>query len=166
MNKIDQAPFISSEMVVEPNWIDHNGHLNMAYYHVLLDRASDEFWHHLGLGPQYVESARHSTFAAECHVRYLRELHVNDVVRTSIILLAADDKRLHTFRQLHHARAGWLAAVSENMSLHVDLSSRKVAAFPVEIKARLNVVVAAHGRLSRPDGIGRHVSMLKFQQEA
>jgi acyl-CoA thioester hydrolase len=48
----------------------------------------------------------------------------------------------------------------------VDLSCRKVAAFPVEIKARLNVVVAAHGRLSRPDGIGRHVSMLKFQQKA
>jgi len=166
MNRIDEAPFTSSEMSVEPNWIDHNGHLNMAYYHVLLDRASDEFWHRLGLGPQYVESTRNSTFAAECHVRYLRELHVNDVVRTSIFLLAADNKRLHTFRQLYHAGAGWLAAVSENMSLHVNLTSRKVVAFPVQIRARLNEVVAAHGRLSRPDGIGRRVSMLKFQHKA
>lgn len=112
-------------MRVEPSWIDQNGHLNMAYYHALLDRASDEFWLRLGLGPRYVESRCCLTFAAECHIRYLRELHVNDVTRTSILLLAADDKRFHTFRQLYHARDGWLAATSENMSRHVDLNARK-----------------------------------------
>ena len=36
------APFVSSVMRVEPGWIDYNGHLNMAYYHVLFDRAVDE----------------------------------------------------------------------------------------------------------------------------
>lgn len=45
----------------------------MAYYHVLLDRASDEFWLQFGLGPRYVETTGHSTFAAECHIRYLQE---------------------------------------------------------------------------------------------
>jgi acyl-CoA thioester hydrolase len=123
-------PFNSSEMTVDPNWIDHNGHLNMAYYHVLLDRASDEFWLELGLGPSYRETTGCSTFAAECHIRYLRELRAHDPVRVLIVLLAADGKRLHTFRRLHHAREGWLAASSENMSLHVDLNARKVATFP------------------------------------
>ena len=33
------APFVSSIMTVEPAWIDYNGHLNMAYYNVLFDRA-------------------------------------------------------------------------------------------------------------------------------
>ena len=33
------APFVSSVMRVEPAWIDYNGHLNMAYYNVLLDRC-------------------------------------------------------------------------------------------------------------------------------
>lgn len=27
------APFVSSTMRIEPAWIDHNGHMNMAYYH-------------------------------------------------------------------------------------------------------------------------------------
>ena len=26
------APFLSSVMQIEPQWIDYNGHLNMAYY--------------------------------------------------------------------------------------------------------------------------------------
>ena len=37
-------------MRVEPGWIDYNGHLNMAYYNVLFDRAVDEVYELLGLG--------------------------------------------------------------------------------------------------------------------
>ncbi len=70
------TPFVSSVMRVEPGWIDYNGHLNMAYYNVLFDRAVDEVYELLGLGLAYVEVSRHSTFTAEVHVRYLRELHV------------------------------------------------------------------------------------------
>ena len=44
------APFVSSAMRVEPGWIDYNGHLNMAYYNVLFDRAVDEVYELLGLG--------------------------------------------------------------------------------------------------------------------
>ena len=44
------APFVSSLMRVEPQWIDYNGHLNMAYYNVLFDRAVDEVYELLGLG--------------------------------------------------------------------------------------------------------------------
>jgi acyl-CoA thioester hydrolase len=151
--------FISSEMTVDPNWIDHNGHLNMAYYHVLLDRASDEFWLELGLGASYRKTTGCSTFAAECHIRYLRELHAHDPVHVSIVLLAADGKRLHTFRQLHHAREGWLAASSENMSLHVDLNTRKVATFPADLQFRIQEVAQRHHRLDRADDIGRRISM-------
>ncbi|HTQ82203.1 MAG TPA: thioesterase family protein, partial [Pseudolabrys sp.] len=45
------APFVSSVMTVEPQWIDYNGHLNVAYYNVLFDRAVDELYELLGLGP-------------------------------------------------------------------------------------------------------------------
>ena len=43
------APFVSSLMRVEPGWIDYNGHLNMAYYNVMMDRAIDEMWLQLGI---------------------------------------------------------------------------------------------------------------------
>src|SRR2546423_1860045 len=67
------APFVSSEMRVEPAWIDYNGHLNMAYYNVLFDRAVDEVFELLGCGLDYVKTRRHSCFTAEVHVRNLRE---------------------------------------------------------------------------------------------
>ena len=49
------APFVSSPMRVEAGWIDYNGHLNMAYYNVLFDRAVDEAYELLGCGLDYVE---------------------------------------------------------------------------------------------------------------
>ncbi len=107
------APFLSSVMQIEPQWIDYNGHLNMAYYNVMFDRAIDELWLKLGIGPGYMKERQGSTFTAECHVRYLREIHLGDPVRVSILLVAADEKRLHTFEELRHATEGWLSATSE-----------------------------------------------------
>src|SRR5215470_13452018 len=130
------APFVSSVMRVEPAWIDYNGHLNMAYYNVLFDRAVDEAFELLGCGHDYVQRG-FSTFTAEVHVRYLRELHAGDPVRVTFQLLDYDAKRMHFFEQLFHASDGWVAATSENLSLHVDMKSRKTAAFPQEITARL-----------------------------
>jgi len=102
------APFVSSVMRVEPAWIDYNGHLNMAYYNVLFDRAVDEVYELLGLGLDYLETSRHSTFTAEIHVRYLRELRAGDPVRVTFQLLGFDEKRLHYFEELHHAEENWL----------------------------------------------------------
>ncbi len=101
------APFVSSVMRVEPAWIDYNGHLNMAYYNVLLDRAVDEAFMLIGCGPDYVQGRQHSCFTAEVHVRYLRELHADDAVRVTFQLLDYDSKRMHYFEQLFHAAEGF-----------------------------------------------------------
>ncbi len=90
------APFVSSRMKVEPAWIDYNGHLNMAYYNVLFDRAVDEVFELLGCGADYVKKG-FSTFTAEVHVRYLRELKEGDPVRVTFQLLDYDAKRMHYF---------------------------------------------------------------------
>ena len=153
------APFLSSVMQIEPQWIDYNGHLNMAYYNVMFDRAIDELWLKLGIGPAYRTARNGSTFTAECHVRYIREIHLDDAVRVSVLVLAADDKRIHTFEELRHGTEGWLSATSENMSLHMDMTARKVAPIPADIRARIDSMVAAHHLLERPDGVGRSVEM-------
>ncbi len=106
------APFVSSVMRVDPGWIDYNGHLNMAYYNVLFDRAVDEAYELIGCGPAYLQQSRHSTFTAETHVRYLRELHADDPVRVSFQLIDYDLKRIHYFEELRHAEEGWLSATS------------------------------------------------------
>ena len=153
------SPFLSSVMQIDPQWIDYNGHLNMAYYNVMFDRAIDQMWIGLGIGPGYMKERNGSTFTAECHVRYLREIHLGDPVQISIILVGADEKRLHTFEELRHATEGWLSATSENMTMHIDMTTRKTAAFPPDIRARIGDVLASHAALARPVGIGRKVTM-------
>ena len=132
-NRVFFAPFVSSVMRVEPAWIDYNGHLNMAYYNVLFDRAVDEAFELIGCGLDYVKTRKHSCFTAEVHVRYLRELHAGDPVRVTFQLLDYDAKRMHYFEQLFHAAEGWVSATSENMSLHVDMAAGKTAPFPAEV---------------------------------
>jgi len=153
------APFVSSVMRVEPTWIDYNGHLNMAYYNVLFDRAVDEAFELIGCGPDYVRARRHSCFTAEVHLRYLRELHAEDPVRVTFQLIDYDSKRMHYFEQLFHAADGWVAATSENMSLHVDMESKKTAPFPAEILRCLARMKAAHAKLPLPEAAGRRVAM-------
>ena len=68
------APFVSSTMEVSPAWIDYNGHMNMAYYHVLFDRAVEEALGLLGLGQDYLEERKASYFTAEIATLYKREL--------------------------------------------------------------------------------------------
>ena len=153
------APFLSSIMQIEPQWIDYNGHLNMAYYNVLFDRAVDEAYELLGCGLAYLEQTRHSTFTAEVHIRYLRELHAGDPVRVTFQLLDFDNKRMHYFEQMFHAEDGWLSATSENMVLHVDMTAKKTAPFPQILAARLQRMKDAHARLPMPDGVGRRIAM-------
>jgi acyl-CoA thioester hydrolase len=155
------APFVSSVMRVEDAWIDYNGHLNMAYYNVLFDRCVDEAYELIGCGLAYLEQTRHSTFTAEVHVRYLRELHAGDPVRVTFQLLGYDAKRIHYFEELRHAEEGWLSATSENMTLHVDMTTKKTVPFPDFIAARLARMKAAHAHLPPPDGVGRRIVMPK-----
>jgi acyl-CoA thioester hydrolase len=156
---LQPVPFLASVMQIEPSWIDYNGHLNMAYYNVMFDRAIDELWLRLGIGPAYMKERHGSTFTAECHVRYLREVHLGDPVQVSILLVAADEKRLHTFEELRHASEGWLSATSENMTLHVNMTTRRTAPFPPDIRARIEAAVHAHAGAARPGGIGRRIAM-------
>jgi acyl-CoA thioester hydrolase len=153
------APFTSSVMRVEPGWIDYNGHLNMAYYNVLFDRAVDEVYEVLGLGLDYLKTRKHSTFTAEVHLRYMRELKADDPVRVTLQLLDFDAKRLHYFEELLHAEDGWLSATSENMALHVDMAARNTAPFPDDVVALLSRMKVAHSALAIPDGAGRRIAM-------
>jgi acyl-CoA thioester hydrolase len=153
------APFVSSVMRVEDGWIDYNGHLNMAYYNLLFDRAVDEALELIGCGLDYVRSRKHSCYTAEVHVRYLKELHAGDPVRVTFQLLDYDAKRIHFFEQLFHAEQGFVSATSENMALHVDMQAGKTAAFPSHVAACLARMKAAHARLPVPEAVGRRIAM-------
>lgn len=152
------TPFRSSEMTVDPAWIDYNGHMNMAYYNVLFDRCADEVYPLMGFGPDYLDSRGHTTFTAEFHVCYVRELHVHDPVTCTFQLLDADAKRFHSYQEIWH-RDGWLAATAEALTLHVDISGPRVAAMPADIQERVEALLRAHAALPRPERAGRSIAI-------
>lgn len=147
------GPAMSDWMTVLPEWIDFNGHLNMAYYNVLFDEGIDHIYRDIGFGAEYARTRQMTTYMADFRVRYLRELHEGDRVRTAFYLLDHDEKRFHGFQQLFH-EDGWLAATAEGLVLHVDMTGPRVAPIPPDIAARLEVMQTAHDKLPRPEGVG------------
>jgi acyl-CoA thioester hydrolase len=149
------APFVSSAMEVAPAWIDYNGHMNVAYFHVFFDRALEEALGLLGLGEDYLAERQGSFFITETHTLYKRELRAHDPVRVTLQLLGVDEKRLHVYMELRHAREGWISATTESLGLHMDMNVRKVAPFPDDIQANIAVMKASHTRLSKPPTLGK-----------
>jgi acyl-CoA thioester hydrolase len=153
------APYDRYEGEVRPEWIDHNGHMNLAYYTVLFDYATDLMFAELGLGLDYRQRTDLGTFVTETHNRYERELLVGEKVRVAIQIIAVDDKRLHLAHEMFRLADGERAATQELIFIHVDLKQRRVTPFPPELKARVDAATEAHAVLPRPAWVGRHVGM-------
>src|SRR5437763_1528668 len=88
------APFGRFEGEVLPEWIDYNGHLNLAYYVVLFDQATDLLFDELDLGLDYRRNTGKGTFVAETHTLYENELLVGARVRVATQILGSDEQRL------------------------------------------------------------------------
>jgi acyl-CoA thioester hydrolase len=153
------APFARFEGEVLPEWIDANGHLNLAYYIVLFDQATDVLFDAIGIGIAYKEATNHGTFVVETHNLYERELLLGDRVRVTSQILAADNIRLHVAHEMFAMASGRRAATQELLFLHVDLAARRVAPILPGVRERVAAAVAAHARLPRPAWVGRHIEM-------
>ena len=155
------APFISRTMALKPEWIDYNGHLNLAYYHVLFDQGIDGLFDALGLGQAYRARTGFTTYSAETHVCYLRELSPDTEVTVASQIVGFDAKRLHVFQTLHHID-GWTAATLESLSLSIDQRgpTPKVAPFPAETLAGVAAAFERHARLAIPERAGRAIRPL------
>ncbi|NJM31298.1 MAG: thioesterase, partial [Rhizobiales bacterium] len=97
------------------------------------DRCGDEAFALLGLGPDYVKAANASFFTLEAHVTYVRELHAGDAVRITLRILDYDAKRVHYVQEMLHATEGWLACITENIVMHVDMTAKRSSPFPADV---------------------------------
>jgi acyl-CoA thioester hydrolase len=156
------APFDRFRGEVLPEWIDYNGHMNLAYYTVLFDQATDLLFDELGLGLDYRRDRKLGTFVAETHNLYERELLVGARVRVATQIIAIDAKRMHIGHEMYALggpHAGQRTATQELMFLHVDLAARRVCPFPPDMYERVSVTAASHAGLPHPAWSGRRIAM-------
>jgi acyl-CoA thioester hydrolase len=154
-----ETPFVADGLHVRPEWIDSNGHLNIAYYLKLFDQGFDASYERIGFRADVTRDVNASGFAAELHLTFQRELMVGDRVRVATQLLDFDAKRIRMFQLLYHAESGELSATCEWMSLYIDMTKRRVAEMPELLQQRLARVKAAHARLPMPPEAGRGITL-------
>jgi len=154
-----QVPFISSVMRVAPEWIDYNGHMNVAYYVVLFDRCIDEFFTLLDIDAAYVKRENSSTFTMESHITYQRELAVDTPVKMTLQIVDFDEKRLHLYVEMHHAEEEFLSATWEQMALHVDMNAKRASVFPKDVLEKIDQMYQAHKTLPPNSNIGRTIGI-------
>ncbi|HIM44770.1 MAG: L-carnitine dehydrogenase [Alphaproteobacteria bacterium MarineAlpha10_Bin2] len=149
------APLEIYSATVRPEWIDYNGHMNVAYYLMAADHAMDAFGSLIGIGESYTQATNKSTFALDTRIVYLRELVSDAPFRVTAQLVAFDAKRMHVCLHLLHGEEGWISALSEWVLVHVDLGARRSESMPDETLAKLRDIMAAH------EGLGRHQALAR-----
>jgi acyl-CoA thioester hydrolase len=154
-----RAPFETDRLSVRPDWIDYNGHMNVAYYIKAFDEALDELYVVMGVDGEAIRRTGISTFTAEMHITYQREVKEGDRLRITTQLVDFDAKRMHFIQCMYHAGQGFLAATDEWLIMCVDLGQRKTIAFPEWLRDFLAATKRAHAAVALPPEVGRRISL-------
>ncbi|MCP3976466.1 MAG: hypothetical protein GY720_18420 [bacterium] len=157
------SPLEAYRVRVAPGWIDYNGHMNEGYYAVAFGEASDAYMMQAGFGEEYREQTRGTFYTVETHIRYLRELKLNDPLVFRTTILGVDAKKLHLFHSMEHAEQGYEAATQEAFFLHVNLDSVAVAPMETWLLRAIELDRDAH-RAMRPEGVGHAIKSIGLQE--
>ena len=153
------APLDVHRATVLPDWIDWNGHMNVGFYVVAFDKATDTLCNQFGCSWEYTREKIGMTFVLEAHVTYDREVKEGDPLRITTQVLDHDAKRLHYMHMMYHGSEGYLAATNELMMMHIDYETRRSAPWPGWAMERLDKMAAAHKSLPVPAQAGRLIGI-------
>ena len=113
-------------------WIDYNGHMNMAYYVLIFDQAWENILNKFQMGGEKAEECKRTTMVVETRTTYDSEVKEGDEVEVYVSYFDHDKKRLHLKCEMYEKKTKKLSATMENLSLYIDLDKRKVTEFEDE----------------------------------
>jgi carnitine 3-dehydrogenase len=155
-------PLLMLETAVDPSWVDYNGHMTEARYLHVFAESTDAFLRHVGVDAAYLRGG-HSAYTVETHLRHLREVAGLEPLQVVTQVLGADEKRLHLFHTMLHARDGNVLATGEHLLLHVDTVAGRACPWAPPVASRLAEAAATHSSLPLPEGAGRAVAALRTE---
>ncbi|MGZ8874828.1 MAG: thioesterase family protein, partial [Halobacteriota archaeon] len=147
------------EETVRPEWVDYNGHMNVAYYVLVFDHATDAALDRLDVGEAHRRRTGCSVFVGETHVNYRQEVLQGDALTVGTSLLGVDERRLVLFHEMTCCRLATAIASNEVLCVHVDLGTRRPAPWPASAVDRLAGALAAHSQDSPPKDAGRAIRL-------
>jgi acyl-CoA thioester hydrolase len=164
MNKL---PTVIYSTEIKPEWLDYNGHMNVAYYVLVFDLAFEDLLLSLGLGEEVAKTTGISEMVLESHITYDQEVSLGQEVEIRMQLIDYDHKRMHLYSEMYvKGSSGYLASTLEQISMCVDLNERKAISFPKEVMAKIKTLSQQQSDLECPDNIGRKIGIRKKPKKA
>ena len=84
--------FLKSQKIIK-DWIDYNGHMNVAYYVLIFDEASEGMLNKFKMGAIDAKANNRSTMVVESRITYNNEVKENEEVEVYCNFFDHDKKR-------------------------------------------------------------------------
>lgn len=104
--------------------VDNVDHFTVAYYFDRFGDASQNLLEALGLGADTMERKGRTCVSADCYVRYLKELRVNDLLHVTSGVIAVEPHGLGLGHKLFNSETGVVCSTVEERVLHVKRGGR------------------------------------------
>lgn len=152
-------PWATHVEEVRPEWVDYNGHMNVAYYVLVFDHATDVLLDRLGLGEAYRRQSDCSVFVAEAHVTYEQEANAGDRLWVQSRVLGFDGRKFILFHEMFGEQNRAPLATNEVLCLHVNLTTRRSAPLPETLAEGVLQAVQRQAAMPRPTRAGRAICL-------
>jgi acyl-CoA thioester hydrolase len=156
----------TSHDTVKPEWIDHNGHMNMGFYLVAFDCiATNQFYHSMNIGVSHIQGLGKTTFTLGANIDFIREVLAGDQLRFTSQLMDYDHKRLHYIHRMYHDTKGYLAATNECLGMYIDIDTRRSTTFNQEQMTRFEQELALGKQHPTPGEFGRKLGIRRNNEQ-
>ena len=129
-------PIKVSKGKVKEDWIDYNGHMNMAYYVQCFEESSDFLLEHMDLGYRYAIEELKGVFVIKCEINYRKEINLHENFIISLEELVCKGKKLIVGLKMFNENNETIADY-KILNLNVDLETKKSSTFSPKIIAQL-----------------------------
>ena len=129
-------PTTVSQGTVKDDWIDYNGHMNMAYYVQCFEETSDFLLEHMNLGYRYAIEEQKGVFVIKCEINYRKEINLNEDFIISLEDLICKGKKLTVGLKMLNVGSETIADY-QILNLNVDLQTKKSVPFSQMITSQL-----------------------------
>ena len=156
------TPIILPEKKVIKDWIDYNGHMNVAFYTLAFDKSLDVFLEEiLGIGETHALRNKQGPFVLQAHYNYLNEMSLDERFNIRLLVVDCDEKRMHLCLDMFSQKKNKVIAVAEKVLINVNLNIRKIEHYPSWAYKRLVKLKDTHKNAQFPNVLGKQITLKK-----
>jgi acyl-CoA thioesterase FadM len=161
-------PLVVYRGTVKPDWIDYNGHMTISAYLLAFGEGVDAFLAHLGIDAAMLRAEGLATKRTVSHPRYVKECFEGEPLLIEAQLLGFFPAQIHLFQFMRRGEEGPLLATEESIVSNHHLAGKspieqRLVRFELSVSAGLESLMALHGSLPRPDGVGSAIELHQYR---